>query len=560
MKRVVYRVVVVLLAAVSAAAAQTPPAQPAAPVPAPAPQSTGRPVVDLRIEEAVQRAQEKNLDIAVERLNPQTFDLSIASLRSIYSPTLTSTVGKNDQYQLPRNTLTGGTRVQNNVLTYNGGVSQSLPWGGGNFAVNFNNFKTITNSANANFNPEYRSTFTANFTQPLLRGFLIDQTRQQILTTQISRDVAEVQLRATVANTLANVRNAYWDLVYALRAVQVAQRSFDLASRLVDDNRTRVEIGTMAPIDIVQAEAEAATRRQTLVAAQAARRTAELALKRLIVSGTNDPLWAAELNPVDEPSFASAPIDVDAATRRALAERTDVEQARRTIESNQVTLRYLHNQMLPAVDLVASYGLQGIGGVQALRENPNRADSPIIGYTTGNYFDALSLLRARDYPTWNLQLNISYPIGKSAAEAQYARSQVQLNQARVQVEALQLQVATEVANAALTLQSNGERVQAARVARELAEKRLEAENSKFEVGMSTNYFVVQAQRDLADAQNSELRAIADYNKSLVEFERVQRTSASRSGVTQVSSGGTGGTGGTSGTTRTTTGTGGGGGQ
>jgi len=524
----------VLLHATPGLASQPAPQAPSLASPPQAPAT--RPVVKLTIEEAVARAREQNLDIAVERLNPQTFDLSLASLRSVYSPTLTSTLGRNDQFQLPRNTLTGGTRVENNVMTYNGGMSQSLPWGGGNLSVTFNNFKTETNSANANFNPEYRTTFTASVTQPLLRGFAIDQTRQQILTTQISRDIAEVQLRATVTNTLANVRNAYWDLVYAIRAVAVAQRSYDLAARLVDDNRTRVEIGTLAPIDVIQAEAEAATRRQTLVAAQATRRTAELALKRLIVSGTGDPLWAAEIVPADEPSFATAPIDVEAATTRALAERTDLEQARKTIASNEVTLKYLRNQRLPAVDLVGTYGLQGIGGVQAIREDPRRADSPILRYTTGNYRDALTLLGQRDYPTWNVQLNVSYPIGRSAADAQYARSQVQLRQARAQVESLQLQVATEVANAALNLQSNSERVQAARVARELAEKRLEAENSKFEVGMSTNYFVVQAQRDLADAQNTELRAVADYNKSLVEFERVQQTTGARTSVTQVGAG------------------------
>jgi outer membrane protein TolC len=318
-----------------------------------------------------------------------------------------------------------------------------------------------------------------------------------------------------------------------------------------------VEIGTLAPIDIVQAEAEAATRRQTLVQAQATRRTAELALKRLIVSGTDDEVWKAELNPVDRPAFSPAPVDVDAAVRRALDLRTDVAQVKDQIEINNAQVKLLSDQTLPGLDLTATYGLAGIGGTQFIRSGLGGAVTEIL---PGGFSDALRTLRNLDAPTWNLAVSFSYPIGTSSADASLARARIQLRQAEAQIKQLELQIATEVTNAALTLQSNGERVQAASVARELAEKRLDAENSKFEVGMSTNYFVVQAQRDLADAQNTELRAIADYNKSVVEFERVQQTSLSRGNITLVSTGG-GATSGTSGTgTTRTTGTTGGGGQ
>jgi outer membrane protein TolC len=511
----------------AAAEAQTRPTNP----PAPAGE------VNLEIEEAVRLALDRNLDIAVERLNPQTFDLSLASLRSIYRPTLTSTFGKNNRIQLPTNTLTGGTRVQNDTLSANGGTTQSVPWGGGNYALTFNNSKTITNSANANFNPQYQTAFNFNFTQPLLRNFSIDNTRQQLVVTRINRDISEVQLRATITNTLSNTRNAYWDLVYTTEALDAARQSLALAEKLVDDNKTRVEIGTMAPIDVVQAESEAASRRQTLVAAEANFRTAQLALKRLIVNGTDDPMWRAAINPTDRPGFQPAVLDVEAAVRAALEKRTDITQAKRTLEANDVTIRYLRNQMLPQLDLVANYGLQGIGGTQFQRQDPRRADSPIIAEFPGNYFDALRVLSDRNYPLWTLQLNISYPLGQSANEANFERARVQRNQAAAEIRALELQIATEVTSTALQVQSNLERVQAATAARELAQRRLEAETSKFEVGMSTNFFVVQAQRDLADAQNVELRALLDYRKSQVDFERVQETAISRAGITVVTGGG-----------------------
>ncbi|HXH07294.1 MAG TPA: TolC family protein, partial [Vicinamibacterales bacterium] len=464
---------------------------------------TEPPAVDLGIDAAVERALERNLDIAVERLNPRVFDLSLAALRATYRPAFTSQVGWRDATQFTRSQISGAPVLTTETLTANTGLTQALPWGGGSLSVTFNNSRLNQSDQFAIRNPTLNTNLTATFVQPLLRGFLIDSTRAQLRITRINQSISESQLKSTIVATLAQVRNAYWDLVYAIEAVEVARRSLDLATKLVQDNRMRVEIGTMAPIDVIQAEAEEASRRQVLAQAEAARRTAELALKRLIVSGTDDPLWSARINPVDRPPFDPQPVDVEAAIRRALAERLDLEQAKRQIEGSLVSLDLLRNQTLPAVDLVASYGVQGIGGPQFVRGGLGGAITAVI---PGGYQDALRTLLRQDAPTWNVQLNVSYPIGTSAAEANAARARLQLQQAQAQLKALQLQVATEVTNAALQVQSNLQRVEAARAARELAEKRLEAEMSKFEVGMSTNYFIVQAQRDLADAQNIELRA------------------------------------------------------
>jgi outer membrane protein TolC len=548
--------VVGALAVASPLAAQAPQQAPAAPQAPPAVQPPSRPVLNLKIDDAVQRALERNLDIAVERLNPQTFDLSLAALEANYRPTFNSTLGYRDTNQFTTSQTAGADVLNTITFTGNTGLSQNFKWGGGNASVAFNNSRIENSNRFATRNPTLNANFTASLVQPLLRGFRTDSSRATLRVTRLNQQISETQLKATLTNTLSTVRNAYWDLVYAVQAVEAAQRSFDLANRLVADNRTRVEIGTMAPIDVVQAEAEAATRRQTLVQAQATRRTAELALKRLIVSGTEDDAWNAELNPVERPAFTPAPIDVDAAVRRALEQRTDVSQVKEQLEINNVQLRLLTDQTLPALDLTASYGMQGIGGTQFVRSG---LGGDVTQTINSGYWDALRILRNLDAPTWNLAVNFSYPIGTSSADANLARARIQVRQAQAQIKQLELQIATEVTNAALTVQSNAERVQAAGVARELAEKRLEAENSKFEVGMSTNYFVVQAQRDLADAQNTELRAIADYNKSLVEFERVQQTSLSRGNITLVSGGGGGTTSGTT-TTRTTGTTGGPGGS
>jgi outer membrane protein TolC len=496
---------------------------------------------ELTLETAVSIALEKNLDIAVARLEPESVDYQIAGVRNTYKPTFFSTFGQRDQYQLNTSQLNGGEKVNNGTTTYNFGFNKNVSRYGGVFNMNWTNSRLNTSNSFATFNPSYQTGLVAAYAQPLIRGFKIDNTRQQLMISLINRDISEESARATITQTLANVRNAYWDLVFARSAVDVAQRAQELADKLVEDNQARVEVGTLAPLDIVQAQAEAATRRQNLAAAEATQQTAELALKRFLVSGTDDPLWRQEIRPVDLPSLQPAPTDIEGAIRTALGARTDILTARKNLDSNDVSLRYFHNQSLPALDLNASYGAQGLGGTQILRSSA-ALGGQVTGTVPGGYLDALNLLGARDYPQWNFALTMSYPLGGSTADAQYARAKVQRTQATTRLRALEVQVAAEVANAALTVQSNLKRVDAATAARELAQKRLEAEQSKFEVGMTTNFFVVQAQRDLRDAENTELRALADYRKSLVNFERAQQSPAGGGGanLSTLSTTGTGG--------------------
>ena len=484
---------------------------------------------ELRLEEAVSLALEKNLDIQVAKLEPQSVDFVVAGFRNQFQPVLASTVGQRDLFQLPTRTINGGTRVNQATTTYNASISQEVSKFGGNYSVSWTNQRVGSSDALATRNPLYTTGLVASYVQPVLRGFKIDNLRQQLEINLINREISEESARATVTQTLANVRNAYWDLVFAQSAVDVAVRATELADKLVEDNQARVEVGTLAPLDIVQAQAEAATRRQNLAAAEAAAQTAELALKRFLVSGTDDPMWRQIIRPVDLPSLAPPPTDVEGAVRRALSERTDIINARKGLDSNDVNIKYFKDLSMPALDVTASYGAQGLGGPELVR-----AGSGIDSQTTGqiipgNYSQALGLLRKLDYPNWNFNVVMSYPLFGSQATAQHARARLQRNQSMTRIRALEVQIAAEVANAALTVQSNLKRVEAATAARELAQKRLEAEQSKFDVGMTTNFFVVQAQRDLRDAANTELRALADYRKSLVNFERSQQSPAGGGG-------------------------------
>jgi outer membrane protein TolC len=494
--------------------------------------------VELTLDDAVKRALERNLDIAVERLNPQTYDFALASLQANYRPVFNSNYGMRSATSFTRSQTAGGDILITDTFTGNNGILQNVKWGGGSFAVAFNNNRQAQSDLFATRNPAISSNLNFVYVQPVLRNFRIDGTRTQLKVTQINQQISESQLRATIVRTVANTRNAYWDYVFTIQAAEVAERSLQLATKLVEDNQARVEVGTLAPLDVVQAQAEQATRRQAVATTQAAVRTAELALKRLIVNGTDDPYWVANVEPVDRPTYSTESLDVADAVRKALSTRTDIDQSRKQIESNDVSIKNLSDQRLPALDVTASYGLAGIGGPQFVRPPGAALGAPPSQIIPGGFTDTLSTLFNQKAPTWNFAANFSYPLGTSTADANLARARVQQRQTIAQARALELQIATEVTNAALLVESNRERLQAAQVAREFAEKRLEAEQSRFEVGLSTNFFVVQAQRDLRDSENSELRALLDYRRAQVDFERVQEIPAAGGiGITPIQAGG-----------------------
>ena len=495
---------------------QNPPAAPVTQIATPQ-----GPTVNLTEEEAVARARDRNLTLISERITPQTFDFSNAATRAAYAFNLTSSTGFVNNTQLSTNIIQGGSQVKTEQQSWSGGISKRMWLGGGNYSVNWTNGRDTTSSTNSNCSPCFSSGMQASFTQPLWRNFKIDNTRAQIRNNEISQDIAEINLSGQEVSILAQVRNAYWELVYARQAVEAAERSLELATKLVGDNRARVEIGTMAPIDVVQAQAEEANRRQQLVTAQATLRNNELALKRLIVSGTDDELWRATIMPTDRPTVTAQAIDLEAAVANALSRRTDLSVTKKNLESADISLATIENETKPELNFVGSLNLNGRAGQG--RETRDPFTDAIIPAPSGSYFDALRHISTFEAPRWSFQLNFSYPLGTSAAQANLSRQKLLRNQTEASLKAAELQIATEVTAAALAVRNSLEALQAATVSRELSEQRLQATQSKFDVGMATNFEVVQAQRDLNDARNSELRQQLNYQRALVDFQRVQIT-------------------------------------
>jgi outer membrane protein TolC len=465
-------------------------------------------------------ALENNLGIQTEKLNPQIQVLGIARANAAFTPTLFSNVSRRSSTSPPTDFNTSGVGQAISTsgnFSSQGGVQQNLKWFGSNYSIAFDGSKATTNAINSVFNPQLGSGLNAVFNQPLLRNFKIDSLRQQLWTSQNNATIADIQLQQRITQTGRNVRAAYYQLVGALNGLSVAEESLTVARTSLKNNQTRVEVGTMAPIDIVTAEAEVASNEEAVILAQAQIEAAQDNLRGLVMNPNQPGFWTTRFSPAEQPNLAPREIDVDAAIKNALQNRTDLREFKKNMENTDIGMRFAANQKLPSVDLQARYGLAGVAGTRYSRDEFGNLIDPTIR----SFSDAVRDVFGNDFKTWSVAVNVSYPIGTSTADAAYAQAKLQKQQEATTLANLELSVTQSVRDAARQVTTGLRRVEATRRARELAERRLEADNKRFAVGLASTFELLQSQRDLARARQSELRATIDYNQSLVDFEAVQ---------------------------------------
>ncbi len=537
-----------------------------APVVSTQPLAATGPVRRVSVDEAVTMALEQNVSLQVQKMNPGISELDVVQAYGTWLPALTSQLFYQSLEQ-PVNTLLQGNAqsFKQDQVFGNFGVEQVLPTGA-NYSVGYQATRNENNNLFATLNPSTQGNFTFSFSQPLLQNRTIDATRQQILISKNNLAISEMQFRNTVVSTVRAVKNAYWDLVVAQSALEVQRQTLELSRQTLGDNRKRVEVGTMAPIDIVQAEAEVAANEETVIIAEQTVAQAQDQLRALILDPRTADFWITTFETADPPSLATSPVDVEAAVQKAIANRLDLQQARKQLESNDVRARFFKNQVLPSLTADVNYGLAGLGGTVITRGPGNGLQpGPIISEDTRPYSEVLGDVLAFEYPTWSVSLNLRYPIGRNANRVNLERQLLQNEQTLLQLRDLERQVVQQVRDLGRQVNTNLKRVATTQAARTLAERRLEAEQKKFGVGLSTTFNVLQAQRDLAQARNNEQRAILDFEKSRVDFEASQEASVSGAGggsVTLSSATGTGNaaagtTTSVAGTNRTTNTTGGG---
>jgi outer membrane protein len=486
------------------------------------------PVSRISIDDAVRLALEQNLSLQVQRLDPQIQGLNIDLIKTAWTPVVSGTVSNASSTSPVSSFFAGATNALiNDRLGATVQADQLLPWGA-NYNVTWNNSRAKSNSVYDSPNPALGSVLGASYTQPLLRNFKVDSTRQQLLISKKNREMTDVQLRQTVVTTVRQVKNAYWNLAYALENMKVQQQSLDIARESLRNNKSRVGIGTMAPIDIVEAEAEVARNEEAVIIAEAQITRAEDALRALIFDPKNPDFWSTTFDLTDPPAFRAQDVDLDAAVKRALDNRTDLVNMRKSLEAADINIRYFKNQILPDLNVRAGYGLTGQGGT-----NYTFTDTfpPVpISIVDNGWGSVYSQMLSNDFHNWSLAVTVGYPVGRSGAEAALARARVSYAQDQLQLRSLELTVATQVREVARTLNTNRKRVDATRASRDLAQRRLDAEQKKFQAGLSTNFLVIQAQRDLASARNAELQAILDYSRAVVDYETVQEAPVVGGGI------------------------------
>lgn len=485
--------------------------------------------LQLTLEDAVRRAVEHNPDLAIVRLGREVESTRVAESQGAFVPTFSTTLGRTGDVTLPTNSLLGDRGIGVNDWFSSTGVRQRLPWGGGTWSASWDASRTTTTNPLSSFDPSLQSGVQLAFSQPLLKDRTLDSARQQYIIAKRNEDTSELRFRESVVQTVAAVKQAYWTLKATLANVTVQQRSLELAEELVRQNRARVDVGQAPPIDLVQAEAEVAQRRENLIRANTAAGDSEDQLRRLIMDPGAPSFWRTRLDPVEDVTGVGPVPDVDAAVAKALEGRYDLARARNELANTNTNIDFFNNQKLPDVRLETLYRGNGLGGTQFLRTGG--FPGVITGTVNRGFGGVLDQVFSPDYATWSLGLTVSYPIGHSYEEAGLARAGVERRQAAQKIASLQLEAGEAVRHAGRQVRSTAERIEAARAGSTLAGQRLDTEQRRFEVGLATSFLVTQAQRDLVQAQVNLLQATLDHQSALVNFEAVQQAPPLEAGDT-----------------------------
>lgn len=524
--------------------AQTPPTQ--QPEARPIPQRTvgldaGK-VARWTLRDAILAALEKNVDIELERENTRLAQFDLFAAQGVYDRNTTAALSYGGFTQANTRLFSGtsATTTAQQTLTYNAGVSQLLEKGGGNYLINFNNTRQTNNFGT--LSPQYNPSLNFTFTQPLFRGYKIDANRRQIKIAKKTLDLNDATFRQRAIEIISRVQQAYWDLAFAIKDEEIQRDSVKLAETQLNNNKRQVEVGTLAPIEVIQSATTLESRRQQVFVAMNTVSQAENALKALTVGSPSDELWGTQIVPVESFDVQPVSIPLHDALKLAVDNRPELKQFSLQKDINQINVDFFRNQSKPQIDLVASYNMIGVAG-QRNSENPLALSVPacvdgqpppasgcLPANLLGNYFQSVGNLFKNDFRNWSVGVNIQIPWRNSVAKANLGRALETTKQIDLQARRMSQSIEVEVRNAVQSLETAKMRIEASRAARIYAEQQLEGEEKKFAAGLSVTFFVLQRQTDLSVARGSELRALADYNKAVAELQRVVSTTLTSNSV------------------------------
>jgi outer membrane protein TolC len=400
-------------------------------------------------------------------------------------------------------------------LTYSQGFSPGTA-----LSVSFNNQRSSSNGLQQTFNPALTSSFRATVRQHLLQGFGRGLNLRLLRTAKNNKKITEEGFRQQVISTVSQIENIYWDLVNAYGAFKVNERSLALAQKTLSDNQKQVEIGTLAPLDVVRAQSSVASAEQALIASRTNLQLQQLVIKNALTRSlpNNSPVVQAEVIPTDTvqiPDQENLP-PVEQLVQTALENRPDYRQQRITLQNSEINIKGANNGLLPTVDLLAFYGGSGLAGV------PNPLSPPISrppASLASGFTDAFGNLFNGTGPDKGVQLNIQINLGNRVAQATQVRSMLEYRQSQLSLKTVENVIIIGIRNDVFTLENNRASVAAAQKARDLAAQTLDAEQKKYDLGASTYLAVLQDERDLAQSESALVSAMTNYAKARVQLDR-----------------------------------------
>jgi len=483
--------------------------------------------IELSLQDCIVRALKSNLDVSVQLYTPKIAETSVLQAQSAYSPVFSINSNWNENNRKSYTILDGATILESDFTSLNLSLQKKFELGTTvTFTLGTN--RSYSNSSFYTYNPSYNSQYRLDIRQPLLKNFGSKINNYQINVASNNHQISLNQLKLNLINLVYNVEQAYWNLIFAIEDLKVKQQSLKLAKDLLEKNRLQVKVGTLPPMDVLASEAEVASREGDVIVAESAVKNAEDNLKRLLNFEQME--WDKEIFPVSKPEFETREFKIDELIKIALSNRAELKQAELELANKELQISYTKNQLLPSIDLVGTFYSTGVSGDIPIYDSADPFNRRIIGKIKGSTVDSLDEAFKNRYKNYAVGLTISYPLFNSAEKANYARAQLEAEQTSLQLKSLQQQIIVEVRTVVREVETAAKRVEAAKVARELAEKKLQAEEKKLAVGLSTNYQVLQFQRDLVTAQTSELRALIDYKLALSKLEKALGRTLESNGI------------------------------
>ncbi len=462
--------------------------------------------IQLSVDDAVSMALASNLSLVIERYSRAQAEHSIFANLGIYDLRLSVDGLYADNQQATASALQASKFEQQQL---NLGLSQLFPTGG-DLSFGFDNSRSETNLIFQSLNPAFEAGAGFQYVQPLLRNFGRPATERNILVARVRSDISQRAFEELVANTIQQVENAYWNLVEARAQLGVSEESLALAKQLHDQNRVRVDVGTLAPLELVQSEAGIATRDEEIIRSQYAVGNAEDALRRLLNVPQGED-WSRAIVPTSSAETEHVTLDLEEGMRAAAERRPELERLRLAQKTAEIDAEYARNQTLPRLDLTARYGLGGVGGDMRDPETGEKI--------SGGYGDAIDQVTGRDFPSWSLGVAFAVPLQNRTARENKLIADLEVQKAAAITQDLEQQLNTEVRIAARAVETAVKAIDSANVSVRLAEKNLDAEHKRYDNGMSTSFQLLQIQEDLTSARSRQVFAVTAYRRALVEYYR-----------------------------------------